>query len=113
MQALATATTVTLLVTFSALLDAKGHRDVTGIPASQFDAALAGCILSAILIILLHLVSFFVLLRSTTWASTKLAGSSLPFVSSSFLHVALFLLLTGIILTSNAHWEDQMAAGRV
>ncbi len=52
------------------------------------------------------------LLRSTTWASSKPAGASLPFVSASFLHVALFLLLTGLILTSNMHWEDEIAVGK-
>lgn len=108
---MATATTILLLVVFDNLLDAKGHRDLTGLPGSQFDAALAGSLLSAILIILLQLVSFFVLLRSTTWAATKPAGASLPFVSASFLHVALFLLLTGMILTSNTHWEDQLTIG--
>jgi hypothetical protein len=99
-------------VVFSALLDVKGNGELTGVPGSQFNAALAGTLLSSILIILLQLVSFFVLLRSTTWASMKAAGTSLPFVSASFLHVALFLLLTGMILTSNSHWADQLTVGK-
>lgn len=105
---MATTAVILLLVTFTNISAVKSHSSETGIPGSQFNAALSGCLLSAILVILLQIVSFFVLLRSTTWASQKRAGSSLSFSSSSFFHMALFLLLTGITLTSTTHYEDQM-----
>lgn len=99
-QVLSTVTVVLLLVTFGNLASIKGDSEATGVPGSQLNPALAGTMMSAILIILLLLVSFFALLRKTTWAARHGGGASLIFTAASHLHVAIFLVLTGIVLTA-------------
>ena len=96
---------ILLLVTFTNLVGAGG---------SQLDAAIAGTVLSSIFIILLDVVSFFTLMRSLAWsaATRRPAGSkfAFPFVAASFLHLAFFLLLTGLTLTSNRHLMQDLEA---
>lgn len=113
-QVVASTTVILLLITFSDVLSVQSRSDATGIPDSQLASTLAGCILSAILIILLQSISFFVLLRATNGAAgrCRAGGSSLPFTAASFFHVALFLLLTGMILDSNTrNLEGKMGPG--
>lgn len=87
------------LLTFSSLSEAKSEHDTLSISSSQLDAALAGTMLSAILLLLLIIVSFFTFLWWTAW---EVKGRfSYIFVSSSFFHISIFLILSGMVLISN------------
>lgn len=93
------------LVTFANLIDAKHelnnniHTDIT-LESDEFDAALAGTFMAAFLCIAVTIISFLLLAQKSLFSSTRgpTPGFAYAFMTSSFLHTAIFLILVGIIL---------------
>ena len=101
-------TAVLSLVTFANLLDAKSNHAAIGISNGQLDAALAATMLSAIMLLLLIFVASIVFARRSGWNDISEKGQfSYPFITASYLHIAIFALLSGMILVSNEHWLDE------
>jgi hypothetical protein len=68
--------------------------------SDEFDAALAGTFMAAFLCIAVTVVSFLLLAQKSLFSSTRgsTPGFAYAFMTSSFLHTAIFLILEGIIL---------------
>lgn len=100
---------VLALITFANLIDAKHDLNKdnvsittanTQLESDDFDAALAGTFMAAFLCIAVTIISFLLLAQKSLFSSTRgsTPGFAYAFMTSSFLHTAIFSILVGIIL---------------
>jgi hypothetical protein len=103
---------VLALITFANLIDTKhdlNNNNNTNLnittanillESDEFDAALAGTFMAAFLCIAVTVTSFLLLAQKSLFSSTRgsTPGFAYAFMTSSFLHTAIFLILMGIIL---------------